>query len=314
MTFIVSKIKHYLSVLLLLALITFFIGTLSGIDYTDSLRGLFTSRSEALELRTNFGLNVPLEMQFISWMNKIIHGQWINSVKAMSDPTPYVLKALTKTLTLMGLATAMAYINAIVLSFFAYRYRERWFEKLLRLFTYCGLSVPEVWLSLIIVGVLRRSMWGLGFLGQAKPFAQLTFLDHAQILMIPLVIMTFKLTAILMRYIRGPLIEISNQEFITSARSYGVTEFQLYQRHMLRNISIPLLTLGSQIVPEILGAAAILEIVFGRLGIGSMALNAAFGRDIPLLISITLITGTITVLISFAMDTCYWLADPRIRD
>lgn len=300
--------------LLLLVLVTFAISALSGSDFSDSLRGFDSSEAQALELKTNYGLNLPLEMQFINWISKIVQGQWISSYQFNSDPAPFVIKALTNTLAFMGIAIGFAYINAIILSFIAYKYRERWFERLIRLLVYCGLSVPEVWLSLMVVGVLRRTMWGLAFLGQAKPMAQMTFFDHAQMLLIPLFIMTFKLTAVFIRYIRGPLIEISNQEFITSARSHGISEIQLYTRHMLRNISIPMLTLGAQIVPEILGAAAIIEMVFRMNGIGYLALSAAFARDNALLISITLITGSMAVLISFVMDACYWVADPRIRE
>lgn len=311
--YIAQKLIHSMIVLLIVAMVTFILGEIAPGDYVTSISSPGTPPSESLAMRTAYHLNRPLEIRFVDWFGELIRGNWCNSYVLPGNPAKAVLKALRFTCALIVSSVTFSYLIAVLIVPINVKFRNRWPDKLLSFISYCGMSIPEIWISMVIIVLCYTSIEGLAFIGLAKNIAHFEWLDYIKLLFFPTIILTFKITAMFTRYLRTFMIGIYEQEFIWVARSRGVSEFNLYKDHVIRNISIPLLTMGVSILPDMLGSAAILELLFRIPGIGSLFIGSAFTRDIPLLLSIVLLMATVTLMASFILDLCYWLIDPRIR-
>src|SRR5262249_15681841 len=132
-------------------------------------------------------------------------------------------------------------------------------------------------------------------------------------LILPAVTLALGLFPILARYIRSSVSNVLTDEFVLCLRSRGVSESRIVFRHIVKSISVPLITIISQQSGYLLAAAFIVESVFNYPGVGYLSIVAAANRDFPLLQGIVVIVSTIFVLINLAIDVAYAAIDPRIR-
>jgi len=115
------------------------------------------------------------------------------------------------------------------------------------------------------------------------------------------------------RYSRGTLLEVLNQDYIRTARAKGLTERTVIMRHAFRNTMIPLTTIMVADFAGIVGGAIITERVFGWTGMGTLFNKAIVGFDLNLLMGVFLVTATLAVLANLIADLLYSALDPRIR-
>ena len=132
-------------------------------------------------------------------------------------------------------------------------------------------------------------------------------------LILPTVALTLISFAGYIRYSRGTLLEVLNQDYIRTARAKGLTERTVIMRHAFRNTMIPLTTIMVADFAGIVGGAIITERVFGWTGMGTLFNKAITGFDLNLLMGVFLVTGTLAVLANLVADLLYSALDPRIR-
>ena len=143
-----------------------------------------------------------------------------------------------------------------------------------------------------------------------KPFDFVDFLRH---LALPALILGFGYMAIFMRYTRASMLDVINAEYITTARSKGLTAPTVLWRHAFRNGLIPIITLIGLSIPEVVGAAVVTESVFSWPGLGLMLTEAVNQRDFLLIMGITILLATVVLVANLLADVAYGVADPRIR-
>jgi peptide/nickel transport system permease protein len=132
-------------------------------------------------------------------------------------------------------------------------------------------------------------------------------------LILPTVALTLISFAGYVRYSRGTMLEVLNQDYIRTARAKGLTERTVIMRHAFRNTMIPLTTIMVADFAGIIGGAIITERVFGWTGMGTLFNKAIVGFDLNLLMGVFLVTGTLAILANLAADLLYSALDPRIR-
>lgn len=138
------------------------------------------------------------------------------------------------------------------------------------------------------------------------------FLDVARHLVLPTLVLAVANMAELVRYTRSAMITVLKEDFIRTARAKGVSERVTIYKHELANALIPVVTVIGLLIPRLFGGAAITETVFGWPGMGQLAVRAAFERDYPVIMAVTLVTSAIVIIASFIVDVLYAWIDPRI--
>jgi peptide/nickel transport system permease protein len=132
-------------------------------------------------------------------------------------------------------------------------------------------------------------------------------------LVLPVTVLGLGQTPQILRYTRSSVLDVLRQEYVTTARSKGLSDGVVVVRHTLRNALIPLITVVGLSLPNLLGGAVITEQIFQWPGMGWLAVRAVNGRDYPLLMGVILVTATMVLLSNLLADILYAYADPRIR-
>jgi peptide/nickel transport system permease protein len=138
-------------------------------------------------------------------------------------------------------------------------------------------------------------------------------LDSLTHLILPTLALTLISFAGYIRFSRGTLLEVLNQDYIRTARSKGLTERTVIMRHAFRNTMIPMTTILVVDFAGVIGGAIITERVFGWRGMGTLFNNAITNMDLNLLMGVFLVTGTLAVLANLIADLLYSVMDPRVR-
>jgi peptide/nickel transport system permease protein len=180
-------------------------------------------------------------------------------------------------------------------------------------------SVPEFWLALMALllfaywlpifpagGMVDATMHEyLGFWGRLW--------DRLRHLALPAITLALLATAAIARYQRAAMLEVTELDFVRTARAKGLPERRVIGRHALRNALLPVITLIGLMLPALLGGAVFIETVFSWPGMGLLAADAIAARDYPLVTATVAVGGAMVVLGSFVADLLYAVADPRVR-
>ena len=132
-------------------------------------------------------------------------------------------------------------------------------------------------------------------------------------MLFPVVSLTYGGLAYVSRFVRTNLIESTRLETVLSARARGLTPFAILVRHGFRLAVVPMLTLAGFLIPALFAGSVIVETVFQLPGLGRLFIDAAYQRDIPVLLGVTLISGAAALVGILFADVTYALADPRVR-
>jgi peptide/nickel transport system permease protein len=267
----------------------------------------------AQEMARNLGLEDPLPVQYGRWLGNLLRGKLGRSYQHQLPVEQLILERLPATLLLTASGLFLSILLAIPIGVLSATRPYSLLDRLATLGAFIGVSVPVFWLGIILIIVFSVELnWlpSAGMYTVGVPFSVGDLLAH---LVLPsLVVASFPL-AQLVRYTRSALLEVVRQDYIRTARAKGLSEGQVLTRHALRNALIPVVTVVGLLVPRLVGGAAITETVFAWPGMGRLAVDAAFTRDYPLVMGITLLMSAVVVLTNLLTDVLYVYLDPRIR-
>src|SRR4029078_5645370 len=173
-----------------------------------------------------------------------------------------------------------------------------------------GISIPSFWLATLLL-LLTSRVFGWVPAISYVPFFDAPLTNLTQFILPAISISVFTL-AIVMRMVRATMLEVLSQDYVRTARAKGVQHRLVRYRHALRNALIPVVTIVGFEIGILMGGAAIVEIIFGRAGVGYVLLNAMFHRDYPVVQGATLLIAIIFVVSNTVVDIVYGWLDPRI--
>jgi peptide/nickel transport system permease protein len=217
------------------------------------------------------------------------------------------------TLLLGGVALIVAIALSIPLGMISAIKRYSAWDYLATFIAFFGVSVPVFWLGLMLIIVFSVTLNALpssGMLTIGAPFSVGDRLSH---LIMPAAVLATLPLAQLTRYARSGTLEVIRQDYVRTARAKGLPQRIVLSRHVLRNALIPFVTVVAVLIPRVIGGAAITEAVFAWPGMGRLAIEAAFTRDYPLVMGITVVIAVFVVICNLLADLTYGLLDPRIR-
>jgi peptide/nickel transport system permease protein len=303
LTFIVRRFLIAIPVLwAVLTLVFFSIHLVPGDPVAAMLFGRGTA-SEILRLRHELGLDQPLWQQYLTFMGNATHLDFGTSLSAHQPVSALILERFPYTAQLALAAFVLSLIFGVSSGVLAATLNRTALGTIITSLAVLGISIPDFFLGTVLALVFGVQL-------QWLPVAGTTGWSS---LVLPAVTLAILLTATMTRLIRATMVDIMGLDYIRTARAKGLTWWSVIVRHVLRNALIPVVTILGLTLAGLLGGAAIIEIVFARPGLGTLAINAAQARDFPVVQGTAFVFAVILIVANLLVDILYAFLDPRIR-
>lgn len=270
-------------------------------------RNLADARREAL------GLNEPIPVRYVLWLEQVLHGNLGYSYIDYQPVTARMAERVGPTLLLMATGTLIALCAGIPLGIYAATRHGKPSDYALTVGAFAAVSIPNFFLGLGLILLLGLKLDLLPTGGLCEVGEQCGPLDVLKHLLLPATVLAVQELAIYMRLIRGSLLEVLNSDYIRTARAKGLTRRMVLYGHALRNGLIPVLTAFGLSLATLFGGAVVTEQVFHWPGMGTLTIEALKFRDYPTIMGVNLVAATLVVVGNLVADVLYAVVDPRIR-
>lgn len=314
-TFIVRRLLISIPVFVGITVLIFTFVALAPGSIVDALvrpeLGIDQAARDAIIKR--YGLDQPIHMRYLFWLANALQGELGYRVASGAPVGSEVMRGLGASVILTGSAMVFGILVGIPLGILSAVRQYSKLDFLLTATTFLGISLPSFMLGLgglWLLGLQLKLVPIAGMVTVGRPFEFFDFLRH---LALPALILGFGYMAIFLRYTRAAMLDVIHLDYITTARSKGLSGAVVLSRHAFRNALIPIITLIGLSVPEVVGAAVVTETVFTWPGLGLMMVEGIQDRDFLLIMGITMVLATAVLLANLLTDVAYGYADPRIR-
>ncbi|UWU24902.1 ABC transporter permease (plasmid) [Rhizobium sp. CB3171] len=272
------------------------------------------SPTDLANLRRSLGLDQPLPLQYLGWLQNALTGNLGYSIKRLDQPVlGLVLSRIGPTVLLMGSALVIAVIAGIAVGVFSAVRRNSLADLSFSVFALAGISSPAFLSALIGLYVFSVRLHWMPSGGMLTPGEEFSIGDLIHHLILPAALLSIAQAALITRYMRASLLEVLNQDYVRTARAKGVKEFWVITKHALRNALLPIVTLIGSTIGLAIGGAIFIESVFNWPGMGLLLVNAVETRDYPVIMGATLVIGICVIVVNLLTDITYAVVDPRIK-
>ena len=319
--YILFRLLNMLPMLVGITLVSFLVIQLApGEPVTMNVAMDPSVSTQAIEkLRAHYNLDQPLYTQYWLWLKDIALLDFGTSFHPDGRPVlDKILERLPVTLWMNIIGLILVFFVAIPIGVASARYQDTPFDRAMTVFVFIGFAAPGFWVGLLCMIFFGVHLgWipisGLSSYGaESWPFWR-QLLDWAHHLAVPILIGVLGALAGMSRYMRSSMLEVTRQDFITTARAKGVPEKTVFYKHALRNALLPVITILGLSIPGLIGGSVIFETLFSIPGMGKLFYEAVMMRDYPLIMGILTIGALLTLAGNLLADVAYSLADPRIR-
>jgi peptide/nickel transport system permease protein len=259
-----------------------------------------------------YGFNQPFYVQYIKWVNQLLHGNLGYSDKLNLSVASLLAQDLPKTLILVLIGTIVSLIFGIPLGVYQAVHRNSPADYVLTGVSFLGYSTPAFFLGIVLVD------WFAVDSHVFPPFAPqsssiLGILGQPRALILPVVTFAFLLYALWSRYMRSSVLDNLVQDYVRTARAKGASERRVVWGHVFRNSLVSIVTLLGLSIPTLVTGAILIEVVFNYPGMGLAFYQAALNNDSNVLLGFTVIATTATIVGNLLADIGYAILDPRVR-
>lgn len=266
--------------------------------------GMMPEEELIQETREAMGLNRPLLVQYFSWLQNCLKGDFGTSYAYHRPVAELLMARLWPTLKLSILSMCLMLLVAVPVGMAQATHKNSIVDYTLRCLTFFGVSMPNFWVGLLLM---------LLFCVQLKLLPVVSSGGDLKSLILPSVTLAFAMSAKYTRQVRTAILEELNQDYVTGARARGVKEWQILWMNVFPNSLLPLLTMLGLSLGSLLGGTAVVEVIFSYPGMGSLAVAAITAYDYPLIQGYVLWISLIYMLVNLAVDISYHYVDPRMR-
>jgi len=267
-----------------------------------------------LNLRKQFGLDDPLVLRYVRWFMAMVQGDWGYSFVSRLPVQQLILQRLPTTLFVLGSAYVLALLIALPVGILSAVKPYSFFDQVATTFAFVGHSLPTFFTGLLFILVFSIYLGWLPFIYSSTIEARgvAWTIEHLRQGAMPITVLGLFEAAALTRFVRAAMLEVINQDYITTARAKGLSERLTVLKHALRNALIPVVTVVALQIPTIFTGAVITEQIFRVPGIGSLLIAAIESTDTPVVMAITFVYAALVILFNLLADLVYGLLDPRI--
>lgn len=298
--------------------LTFALLLLAPGDPADRLLGPAATPAQLAAQRHALGLDRPFLAQFGLWAVRAARGDWGTSI-ATGRPVRAVLgEAWPATVRLVGLSLLLSYLLGLAVGAVQAARSASRLDTVLSVASVTLFAVPGYWLGLMLVMVFTYWAGVLPAFGAAGFNADLLtgwarIGDQIRHLALPLATLTLVGVGGSARFVRGAMLDVGAQAFITTARAKGASPARVMLHHVLRNAMVPILVLLGLSFPALFSGAVFVESVFAWPGIGRVLVEAVHARDYPVVLAATAVSAVLVVAGNLLADALAVCVDPRMR-
>lgn len=267
------------------------------------LAGQDATESDLVALRTEFGLDQPLPVQYLVYVGNALQGNLGKSIRTRDPVIETLGRRLQFTLQLTLASVVIGALLGILAGVVAAVNQNTWIDRTIMLTSLTLLSIPGFWLSLMLLLLFAGVLHWL-------PSGGIGSVQH---LVLPTLVISHGAAAVIARFTRSSMLEVIRQDFIRTARANGIAERLVIYKHGLRNALNPVLTIIGLQFGFLLGGSAIVETIFSLPGIGRLMVNAIYTRDYPVIQGGILLIAVSFVIVNLLTDLLYAVVNPRIR-
>jgi peptide/nickel transport system permease protein len=290
-----------------ITLLAFLLASLTPGDpaqqFLERATGQLPTPAQVVAERHALGLDKPLPIQYLSWLERLAHGNLGISYSSQRPVDDVLLEKIPATLEIALPAAFLALILGVLIGCISALYRNHLLDHSVRVLTLAGAAMPSFWLATLLVSVFAVQLHLVPVAGRG---------DFSSFIL-PIVTLAVAPTAVLARFTRSTVLETLGADYVRTARAKGLRRRTVVRRHALRNALIPVVTAFGISLGHLAAGAVIVETIFAWPGIGQLAVNSILERDYPVIQAFVLYTGALFIGINALIDITYGLLDPRIR-
>ncbi len=319
MRYVVKRLLQAIPIVLAIIILNFFLLQLAEGDAVDVLAGEAGSATPEYmaELRAKFGLDKPLPVQLAIYLKNVMVLDLGYSFRHEMPVGELIFDRLFATVLLMTSTIVLAVGFGVLLGLVAAMGLNTWRDTVISIFALITYATPLFWVGLMLIVVFSLNLGWFPTSGMEN-FAMFyegwdRVKDIAHHLVLPTITLALFYLALYTRLMRASMLEQAGQDYVTTARAKGVTENRIMFVHVLRNALLPVVTMAGVQVGALIGGSVIVESVFAWPGLGMLAFEALFARDLNLLLGIFFLSALLVVAVNLVVDIVYSSLDPRIE-
>ncbi|WP_449675997.1 ABC transporter permease [Umbribacter vaginalis] len=314
-------IETFLRLILLLvaaSIITFALVNAAPIDPVAAYAGGENtfSKEQLASIAAHWGFDKPPVERYFMWIGGLLHGDGGISVIYQRPVVQILCERAGNSLLLMGCAWVLSGIIGFAAGIVCGLYPRSIADKLLKGICIVLSAAPTFWVGLVCLSIFAVAL-GWFPLGHAYPVGltpdQVTWGQRIHHLILPALVLAVSGIGNITLQTREKVIEIMQSDMVTFAKARGETTRQIITRHLLRNISLPAITLQFAYISEVFGGSVLAEQVFAYPGLGNAVVQSALSMDIPLLLGVALVSAVFVFVGNFIANVLYGIIDPRIK-
>ena len=317
--YVARRLLQAVPILIAIISCNFFLLHLAPGDAASVLAGEAGAATEeyVTQIRQQFGLDEPLVVQYVHYVGNILTLNFGYSFRNGESNLWLIVDRLGATALLMLSAFIVAVAVGLVLGICAASRAGRAADLAIRIFAVVAYAAPLFWVALMLIVLFALNLKILPTSGMETVGADFVglrrALDIMQHLVLPAVTLALFYLAMYARLMRASVLDQLKMNYVTTAEAKGAAPRRILWRHVLRNAVLPLITIAGLQLGSMLGGSVIVESVFGWPGLGLLAFEALFARDLNLLLGILVLSSALVVAVNLLVDITYSFVDPRVQ-
>jgi peptide/nickel transport system permease protein len=311
--YILRRILAAVPVLLLSSVFIFALGRLLPGDPVSFIAGSDSTLTadQVAAIRRDYGLDQPIVTQYVIWAGKMLSGDFGRSFVSRRPVTEVIGSRMLPTAQIAIQTLVLATIVGVWAGMFSAIARNTWKDWLATLLTLTGAAVPFFLTASILMIIFALHLRWLPASGYVPPYVDPV--ESLKTTLLPSLVLSLTLAAVLARQTRSSLMEVLQQQYITTARAKGLREVAVLRGHALKNAFLPVLTILGIQLAYLFGGAVITEKIFAIPGMGRLLVDSVGARDYAVMQALVLLVCVTVVMANLLIDLVYGLLDPRIR-
>jgi peptide/nickel transport system permease protein len=265
-------------------------------------------------LRARFGLDDPIYLRYLHWLNAMLHGDWGFSFVSRMNVDTLILQRLPTTLYVIGSAQILALLIAIPVGVYAATKPYSLFDRIANTLAFVGFSLPTFFTGILFILIFSVTLDWLPFVytTDIKGTGIHYVLEMIRQAIMPVAVLGLFQAASMTRFVRSAMLDVIRLDYVTTARAKGLGQAKVIVKHVMRNAMIPVVTLIALQIPAVFGGAIVTEQIFRIPGIGSLLISSILSNDTPVVMAVTFVFACLVVLFNLIADVLYGWLDPRI--
>ncbi|WP_152349069.1 ABC transporter permease [Brevibacterium sp. CFH 10365] len=309
--FVVRRVVATIPVLLVVSVVVFMLVHLTPGDPARVILGAEAPVDQVAALREDMGLNQPILLQYWDWLIHAVQGDLGTSIFMQQPVTEVLAERIGPTASLAIAAELIIVVVAVPLGIAAARRPGGFMDRSVMVVALVGMGIPSFVLAIFLVlvfGVILQVLPTAGWVEISDGLGE--YLSH---LVLPAIALAVILSALVARMTRGSMMDVLSENFVQLARSIGMGETRIVYREVLRNASLPIITVLGTTFGSLITGAVVTETVFNIPGIGQLVVDSIDRRDYPVIQGVVLLGAVLYVGLNLLIDLLYGILDPRVR-